>query len=360
MRPHVLTVLALLLAGPLRAQAGSADEGAFIVRLGSDTVAVERFWRAGPVLSGRCLTRTPRTTLREYRVFLDSAGGAEGFELRRVRPWQRSDTAAAWTRELKGDQGAAIPAIGGNCWGMWELATRRLVQSGAATASQLTLAPGSPDEVNTVPLARIGRDSVTLEVIANLPYRVAVDSKGRVRGAGWAGDWSVERVTGLDLDPFLVAFAARPLGQLSPADSVPATVGGAPISIHYSRPAMRGRRIFGHIVPWGAVWRTGANEATIFETSADLQIAGQAVPAGKYSLWTVPTPGGWTLILNRNTGQWGTDYDAQHDFLRLPMQVAALPEPRERLTIAVEPRGNRGMLTLEWETTRASVELRTR
>jgi DUF2911 family protein len=359
MRAVVVCALLVLSGVPgLRAQ--DADQGAFIVRLGSDTIAVERFWRSGSVLLGRCLTRAPRTTLREYRVVLDSAGNVAGFALRRARPWVASDTAAAWNREPRGALAPAIPAIGGNCWGMFELATRRLVQGGSPTVALLTLAPGDPDVVDTVPLARIGRDSVTIELIANLPYRVAVDAAGRIRGARWAGDWSVERLPGLDLDALIAAFADRSLGPLSPADSVSGAVGRAVVSVRYSRPAARGRRVFGQIVPWNAVWRTGANEASIFTTSADLRIAGKTVPAGKYSLWTIPAPDGWTLILNRNTGQWGTDYDPQYDFIRVPMRVESLPVPVERFTIAIEPRGRRAVLRMDWETTRAWIELESR
>lgn len=343
----------------LRAQ-DAPDQGAFIVRLGTDTVAVERFWRAGSVLLGRCLTRAPQTMLREYRVVLDSAGNVARFMLRRARPWVATDTAAVWNREARGALASAIPAIGGNCWAMFELATRRLVQGGSAAVSQLTLAPGDPDAVDTVPFARVGPDSVTIELIASLPYRVAVDAAGRIRGAHWAGDWSVERLPGLDVDALIAAFADRSLGPLSPPDSVSGAVGRATVSVRYSRPAARGRRVFGQIVPWNAVWRTGANEATIFTTSTDLRIADKTVPAGKYSLWTIPAPGGWTLILNRNTGQWGTDYDPQYDFIRVPMRVESLSAPVERFTIAIAPSGRRAVLRMDWETTRAWIELETR
>jgi len=111
------------------------------------------------------------------------------------------------------------------------------------------------------------------------------------------------------------------------------------------------------VVPWNQVWRTGANQATVFETSADLVMAGTPVPAGKYSLWTLPSPGGWKLIVNKNTGQWGTDYNAQYDLARLDMTVEQLPQPVERFTIGIEPKGSGGVLRLEWEKTRASVPL---
>jgi hypothetical protein len=119
---------------------------------------------------------------------------------------------------------------------------------------------------------------------------------------------------------------------------------------------MRGRAIFGVMVPWDRVWRTGANSATLFETSANLVIGGTAVPAGTYSLYSIPSRTGWTLIINRNTGQWGTDYDAQHDLARIPMEVTPLAQAVEQFTIAVEREGERaGVLALAWERTRAAV-----
>jgi hypothetical protein len=164
-------------------------------------------------------------------------------------------------------------------------------------------------------------------------------------------------VRGLDLTAVAQAFAARSLGPLSPSDSVKARVAGATVAVRYSRPAARGRVVFGGVVPWNQVWRTGANEATVLDASADLVVAGTAVPAGKYSLWTLPSPAGWTLILNRNTGQWGTDYDAQYDVARLAMRVETLPQSVERFTIAIEPRGPGAILALQWATTRAWVTL---
>jgi hypothetical protein len=190
------------------------------------------------------------------------------------------------------------------------------------------------------------------------PFRARVDGQGTVLGLSGVGSTmqvTVERVQGLDFAALGKSFASRSLGTLSPPDSVRASVAGTALSVRYSRPSMRGRVIFGNVVPWNQVWRTGANQATVLETSADLSVAGTTLPAGKYSLWTIPSPAGWQLIVNRNTGQWGTDYDAQYDLARLDMKVEPLPQPVEQFTIAIEPKGKRGVLKLEWEKTRASI-----
>lgn len=150
----------------------------------------------------------------------------------------------------------------------------------------------------------------------------------------------------------------RPI--LSPRDTVSLDVAtGRRIYIDYGRPSMRGRRIMGGLVPYGRVWRTGANAATTLVTDVDLELGGVAVPRGTYTLYTIPTAAGWTLIVNRQTGQWGTQYEPTRDLARIPMQVSPLRNPVEQFTIALEHRrAGAGTLALEWETTRATVPFR--
>lgn len=150
------------------------------------------------------------------------------------------------------------------------------------------------------------------------------------------------------------AQGARP----SPLDSASAFIEGADIDIQYGRPSMRGRTIYGGLVPWGRVWRTGANEATHFRTSADLMMAGETIPAGHYTLFTIPEEDGWTLIINGQTGQWGTDYNPSEDVIRLPMSsVDAVDEAVETFTISVGPGGGSdGLISFVWENTKAVME----
>ena len=127
--------------------------------------------------------------------------------------------------------------------------------------------------------------------------------------------------------------------RLSPHESARYVVEGATITITYGRPSQRGRTIFGALVPYGRVWMPGADEATVFETSADLQFGTILLPAGSYSLYTLPTEATWKLIINTETGQFHTVYHADRDFTRLDMITERLPQPVERLTIAALPCG---------------------
>lgn len=145
---------------------------------------------------------------------------------------------------------------------------------------------------------------------------------------------------------------------LSPRDTARMETSAGKVFVDYGRPSMRGRKIMGGLVPWGQVWRTGANKATHLVTSADLQLGGVHLPKGTYTLYTLPSPGGWQLIVNRQTGQWGTQYDPAQDVARIPMRVSRTKSPVEKFTIALDPGKNgKGELALLWESTRASVPL---
>ncbi len=144
--------------------------------------------------------------------------------------------------------------------------------------------------------------------------------------------------------------------RASPLDHARAEIDGQHVEIQYGRPSMRGRTIFGGIVPWDQVWRTGANEATHLRIPAALTIGGENVPAGEYTLWTVPSEEGWMLVINSETGQWGTAYNSDHDLLRVPMMTMSLEDPVETFTISVtDGDGSDGVITMDWETTRAYV-----
>jgi hypothetical protein len=147
---------------------------------------------------------------------------------------------------------------------------------------------------------------------------------------------------------------------LSPPAKAEVSVTGADISIDYSAPSIRKRIIFGGLVPYGQVWRTGANAATTLKTSGDLKIGDLMVPAGTYTLYSLPTADGMQLIVNKQTGQWGTVYDAKQDLGRVPMKVAETSAPLETMVIDFEnTMGGMGMteLHVKWADRDASVEI---
>jgi hypothetical protein len=167
------------------------------------------------------------------------------------------------------------------------------------------------------------------------------------------------------LMPVLLTLATFACAQMDknkrpspPASASCSLTGGKSLKTDYSSPRMKGRKIYGGLVPAGEVWRAGANEATTFVTDANLTVGGKAVPAGSYTIFTVPNTDKWTLIINKKTGEWGVPYKYESDELaRVDMKVSQLPSPVENFTISYAPSGGGCTLQMDWEKTRASVDI---
>ncbi len=145
----------------------------------------------------------------------------------------------------------------------------------------------------------------------------------------------------------------------SPEAVAEITTGDLTVKVEYCQPAVKNRVIFGELVPYNVVWRTGANEATIIEFSRDVSIAGESLAAGKYSLWTIPTPDDWTIIINKQTGQWGTNYDESDDVLRVEVPSVQKSGVTELFTISMEQGSEEEILmNLNWDKTSVQVPIK--
>lgn len=144
---------------------------------------------------------------------------------------------------------------------------------------------------------------------------------------------------------------------LSPPAETKATIGGKNIVVNYSAPSKRDRKIMGELVPYGKLWRTGANQATTLKTDTDLMIGNLHVPAGEYILFTIPNEKEWTLVVSKQKGLWGTGgYDEKQDLGRVAMTVTPLKTTAETFAIGLKPvAGNKGTLSMQWENTHVSV-----
>ena len=135
--------------------------------------------------------------------------------------------------------------------------------------------------------------------------------------------------------------------------------GGKSITIDYSSPRAKGRKIFGSLVPYGQVWRAGANEATTFVVGSDVTVGGKAVPAGSYTIFTIPAEDKWTLLISKKTGEWGTAYPGpDNDLARIDMKVSKLGAPVENFTIALDQSSTGCTLKMQWENTEAAVDIK--
>ena len=151
--------------------------------------------------------------------------------------------------------------------------------------------------------------------------------------------------------------SARQGSRVSPHESTKATIDGSDITVTYGRPSMRGRTIFGRLVPYGRVWCPGADEATTLESTRNLQVGDLTVPAGSHTIWIRPTAGTWTLIVSKEPSGFHTNYNASADLGAVEMTKRALENPVEQLTFAVgkNPAGHGGIVAMSWETTEVSV-----
>lgn len=369
-------MLALLLTLSVAVQ----DSGAFITRLGNDTLAMEQYSRTATQLKGEYVIRSPRSLHRIYTVDLNPDGTIRRLQL--VTHNIGGGPGPMETRnsvDFSGDSAVLVSPRGDS-----SVTTKIAVPRG--TFPYQLHVYGLLEQMGRWARAQ-GKDSVRLTALTSAtatsgayvvkrggdtlvimfdegqyagvgPFTFRLDRQGHLTwltGKGSTLQVEVQRAPSVPMAQATQSFANRPLGQLSVRDTARASVGGADVSVDYGRPLKRGREIFGNVVPWNAVWRTGANAATQFSTSADLVIGGATVPAGKYTLFTLPTPTGWKVIINKQTGQWGTEYNAAQDLVRVDAKVETLATPVEQLVIAFEPAAAPTTLTVTWDRTKLSV-----
>ncbi len=377
--------ITVLITLGLASAAAAQDSGSFIVRLGQDTTSVEQFTRTAAGLEVLQVGRSPRVLRRRYFYEMDAAGNMKSLSFTASNPLEPAGAPAvqqidatfssdSMRMEIHNPQGsrslhvAMTPAtvmLSSSSWETYEQLSMRLAAQKADSLHWTAYYLGT-NRLTWVVLRKAGRGAIVIQNEFDA-YRAQIDPKGRIlhlEPIHGTAQFTVDRVKTLDLDAYASAFAAAEkqsgaMGALSSRDTVKVAAGGASLWIDYGRPAMRGREIFGSLVPWGLVWRTGANAATQFKTDRALNMNGTVVPAGFYSLWSIPTPTGTKLVINSETGQWGTEHKPEKDVYTIDMQVSALPQPVERFTISVEPSDRGGTLYMDWATRRASLAFTT-
>ncbi len=372
----------------LGCEAAESGPGGFVSRLGDDTITVETFTRTETGIEGRLVSRMPYTHRITYTATLNPDGTISRLQAERSTPAENPEGPGpqSWTASIEGGTATvertggenpgttsfevglgAIPTLGRSSMAMFafEQAIRQARAAGEPEVPVELVYPTRPQPVNNA-VSQVAGDTVAISVFG-APVLAWADADGNILGADGSAttvDIVTERVATLDVDALASAWAARDaqgegIGVASPPATTEANLRGANIEISYSQPAKRGREIWGGLVPYGEVWRTGANAATVFTTDQDLVIGGAEVPAGSYTLWSTYTPDSQQLIINQETGQWGTAYNPDNDFQTVEMSRSSLPEMVERFTISLEETADAGMLHLDWDGTRFSVEIGT-
>ena len=346
--PDTLSAADVTVATPVTQE--GADSGAFVVRLGADTVSVERYTRRGNRIQAVAAGRTPRTAVA-WLVFTLAPDGsvATGAVGRGAQPTEERAPPVAGT----------IPLAGG-FWVPWELAVRKAHAANRdSTVVNLLAGPNARPTVfrRTAP----GRFTFLSQFDQVLHART--DAQGRLVSLETeGGGTSVERVGWLDVEGMARTFAARDsggtgLGPLSPRDTTTSTVQGASISVSYGRPSLRARRL-DVLVPPGQVWRAGSNDASTITTDRPLAFQGYILAPGTYSMFIQADAGRWTLILNRQTGMSGLDRDPAQDLARIPMETRTNAAATEKFTIEAATRGDGGALVFKWGTVEAAAGFR--
>jgi len=382
---RVVSIFAVAIVAGCRA--GSAPSpavprtSAYVVMLGRDTIAVDQYTRVGDRLEGTLVVRAPRTTVTRYHVMLN-ADGTPAHAESSVRladgtlvPGAARSVAVSYGRDsavtrVQRDTAIVIRSAAAGTWPYINYAMAFLqlpvdfARAGRRDSLAGSILPIGGRATTPLVLRRAGAGRYVVDLFGSR-YDLRTDEQGTVQsmdGTGTTQQFLVTRRNEIDVAAVATAWTererqTRAMGLLSPRDTVIGVIGRDTIWVDYGRPSARGRQIFAaNGILNDTLWRTGANAATQLWTTRAIRIGGQTIPAGKYTLWTLAVPGRYQLIVNRQTGQWGTIYDPAQDLVRVPLAVSALAEHLERFTIALDAEGAAaGALRLRWETTQLSV-----
>lgn len=367
-----------------------AENYGFLARLGNDTIAVERVTRQGNTVTSEEVDRFPRVRLRHTVIELAPDGSIRHLVMdihtpsepanqreRRVIADVTTDSVHISKTDSTGTlkrnfatNGGIIVAHLPQMYSLYELyfaaASKHAAASKSGIGNSVQLRQFYIDrEFDGFPLGRGhvkplegGKVEITHDWLSGTGEATLDSGYHMLSYSGVRTTYKVT-VSRLASPPDIKSIADRfeaqeaktgGVKQLSVRDTMRAQVGNAVFTVDYGRPLLRGRELLGEVLPYDRVWRTGANAATQFTTSAPVKIAGMQVPTGTSTLWTVPHKGGVDLIVNRQSGQWGTEYNGSRNLGIIKMTTQALTSPVEEFTISIVSGGgkNHGMLTMEW------------
>ena len=395
--PFLLAALAAIACRPAEPE----QRYGFLTRLGNDTISVESVTRRGNSVVVDGVDRFPRVSRRHTEIELGTGSTIRHLVMdihvpsepanqreRRVTADVTADSVhlvktddVGTLRYKFGTNGAVAMAHVPQMYSLYEL----YFDAAFARAAALKRVAGDTVQLRQFYIDRefdrFPLHHGVVRILANNHAEIqhdwlagtgqaTFDSAGRMLTYSGARTTYLVEVARLDSPPDIKPIADKwealetangGFKQLSPRDTVRSSIGAASITIDYSRPHARGRVLLGNVIPYERVWRTGANAATQFTTSAPIRLAGVQLAAGTYTLWTVPHQNGVDLIVNGQAGQWGTQYDRSRDVGSARMQSAALSTPVEQFTMSVTANDARhGTLTLEWGSFRwtAPIEVR--
>ncbi len=382
---QIMIVSLAALAALQLAPAAGDGKSSWITTLGRDTVVVESAVRAGNRITGDIVVRIPVTVRLHFGVELRADGsvarsavdtdpmGAKNMAARHIvidfdadSIHASIDSAGTKRKVARAIPKGAIPTFMtgfGASYGLYSsMALYELTLQRTRPATNDTLSVPGVD-IATGALARrkfVARSATVVDVdyFGIMWTHLTIDASGNITAAdarATTEQTETQRTSWVDVSEFAKRFAqadhsGKGVGLASPNQIEKGTIGGEAVIVAYGSPRRRGRTILGTVVPYDRVWRTGANEATTIVFDKNLVIGGAPVPAGVYSLWTIPKADGTVqLIVNRQHGQWGTEYDPSKDVAHIPMQASTAPLPQENFAISITNAGTVGALRISWD-----------
>jgi hypothetical protein len=359
----------------------------FLTMLGHDTIAIEDITRQGNTLTSDDVDRFPRVRIRHTVVDLDEDGSIRHLEMEIHTPSEpsgqrdrkvvadvagnkvhlsKTDSTGTVTRDFA-TGGSIVVAHVPQMYSLYELYFAAAMKKSAA--SKLPAGSHVPmrqfyidrefdrfplGEATVTPLGN-GKVEVTHDWLSGTGEAIMDSGDNMLSYSGARTTYKVD-VRQLASPPGVQSIASRweekeggNVKSLSVRDSIGAQIGNAVLTVEYSRPLLRGRTLLGDVIPYDRVWRTGANAATQFRTSAPIKLGGMQVPAGTYTLFTAPHSSGVDLIVNKQTGEWGTEYNGSLDLGRVRMTSEDATAPVEEFTISIVPvDSHHGRLVFEW------------
>lgn len=357
--------------------------GSFVAKLGNDTVIVETYNLLENHLFGKAFLRYPEDQVGVFNFHFYPDGSIRHYSISLMKPDSSYITSS-------GNMGVMCAGDTCTCYASWPGASEEYTNSHAA--KQMDFIGGwtptlSLIEWNCMRLIKSGKQSLPLTMLNDyigvrhvsiskgnkdtiifggpfLEYtKIVTTPEGRILsydGTGTPWNYIATKHEPIDVDIVARRLSKSPkIGIPSPEIEVKFPISNDTITLSYGRPSMRGRKIFGGVVPYDSVWRTGASHPTRIILPYKIKFGQTEIPAGAYSLYTIPRPDGWTLIFNTDLKQWPTDPNREKDFAEVPLQVKKTNTQTEMFTIEIDKLKNAGgIIRFIWEQTEAFAEFK--
>ena len=380
----ILKLDAQFMAPNIVSNDGDLFTSTFIAEWAGDTASIETYTIVGNHLFGKAIHLFPEPHLQQFEFLFEKDGSIREMDVQFYSldntsvPLNSKTGFLPYRQKMNSDNGIvdfrSIDKNGEKQWvhtvlrmdfnggwipimGQWQWLTTLLLNNKLDQNLKFINAVIGDYELE---LNQPSKDEVIFKSEISPPITFYVNVNGKIDsinalGSPW--NFKVFSTSPVDVEKFTNQFANKKvMGNPSPQGNVQLNIGQTELSVSYGRPSKRGRKIFGELVPFGKVWRTGAGATTKFTTTSSLNFNGVVIPKGTYNLFTIPENSKWTLIFNTEKEAWGSAYRSEFDFAKVQMKTARLKEPVEMFTIEIKQTKDGGELIMMWDKTKSTIE----